>query len=192
MRCRGLLIVLSAPSGGGKTTICRTLLRHDPRLVRSRSATTRLPRPGERRGRDYLYLDGAAFQERIRRRLFLEWAVVHGHRYGTPKAEVMRQRSAGRDVILVIDVQGGLAVKRQAPEAVLIFVRPPSLRVLAERLRGRGTDSQKTIRQRLRHARGELALASQYDYVVVNQRLPVAVKQIQAIITAERLRQVPR
>lgn len=188
MKPQGLLIVVSAPSGGGKTTICEQLLRHDRRLGRSVSATTRLRRGREREGREYFFVTPAEFRRRIKQRRFIEWARVHDHYYGTPRQAVERQLAAGRDVVLVIDVQGGLAVKRQYPRAVLIFVMPPSRQVLAARLRGRGTDTQATIRRRLQNARWEMDLAKRYDYQVVNRRLQDAVEQIQAIITAARLR----
>jgi guanylate kinase len=117
---------------------------------------------------------------------------VHGHQYGTLKREVEKKRRAGKDVVLVIDVQGGLAVKRQDPRAILIFVKPPSLKVLEKRLRGRGTESREALRKRLQNARVEMQAALRYDYNVVNQSLPEAVRQVQAIIMAERLRTIIR
>jgi len=188
MRAPGLLIVLSAPSGAGKTTICDDLLKFDSRLTRSVSATTRVPRPGEKHRRDYYFISEMEFKRLVRKREFLEWAEVHSHRYGTLKSEVRRRQHAGRDVILVIDVQGGLAVKRSYPGAVLIFVKPPSFKILSERLRGRGTDAPDVIRERLRHARWEMSLALRYDYQVVNRKLSEAVEQVRAILVAERLR----
>lgn len=187
-KTRGLLIVISAPSGGGKTTICEHLLRKDPRLVRSVSATTREPRGQEREGRDYFFLKPALFDRRAKQGAFLEWAQVHGYGYGTPLREVRRSQARGRDVVLTIDVQGGLSVKRQDPRAVLIFVKPPSLGVLQARLQGRGTDSRETIRRRLKNARWEMSQARAYDYSVVNDTLAQAVAQIETIIAAERLR----
>lgn len=184
----GRLLVLSAPSGGGKTTICERLLRRDRNLSRSISATTRPRRGREHHGREYYFLDAAAFRRYQRGGGFLEWAKVHGYYYGTLRSEIARRRRGGRDVVLVIDVQGGLAVKKKHPDAVLIFVKPPSFRVLSDRLRRRGTDSQQTIRQRLRNARWELTRAEAYDYMVVNRTLAEAVKQIETIIAAERLK----
>lgn len=184
----GLLLVLSAPSGGGKTTICNRLLRHDRRLRRSISVTTRQRRRGERAGRDYYFTTEDKFRQLAGQGAFLEWARVHDHHYGTLKKEIAAKRGAGRDVVLVIDVQGGLAVKRAHPEAVLLFLQPPSLEVLAARLQGRGTDSSKTIARRLANARWELRQAPLYDYIVVNDRLGTAVRRIQAVILAERLR----
>lgn len=183
-----LLLVLSAPSGAGKTTICDTLLASDRRLARSVSATTRAPRGRERDGRDYYYWTEAEFDRAVRRGRFLEWAKVHGNRYGTLRSEVARLHRRGRDVVLVIDVQGGLAVKRKFPRAVLIFVRPPSIAALEKRLRGRGTDRAADIRGRLQNARWELAQAPRYDHQVINARLSDAVAQVRDILERERLR----
>jgi guanylate kinase len=188
MRSQSLLIVLSAPSGGGKTSISKRLLQVDPDLVRSVSATTRLPRKLEKHGQDYYFLNLQEFKRLLRQNRFLEWARVHGHYYGTLRAEVKKKRAQGRDVLLVIDVQGGLQVKRMDPAAVLIFVKPPAFTELANRLRHRDTDSDQTIQERLQNARREMRVARQYDYVVVNERLYQATRQVRAIITAERLR----
>jgi guanylate kinase len=186
-----LLLVLSAPSGGGKTTISQTLLSKDKMLRRSISATTRAPRGQERDGRDYYFLKPQAFQAKVRSGAFLEYAQVHGFWYGTLRQSIADWHAMGKDVLLVIDVQGGLEIKRQASAAVLIFVDPPSLGILARRLRGRGTDPQTSIEKRLRNALAECAMAERYDYRVINRELPKVVAQIQAIITAERLRVRP-
>lgn len=183
-----LLIVLSSPSGGGKTTICDALLARDRRLSRSISATTRAPRGRERQGRDYHFLSDKAFDRLVGSGQFLEWAHVHGHRYGTLKSEVRTKHARRKDVVMVIDVQGGLAVKRNFPEAVLIFIQPPSVLELSRRLKSRGTDGPATIRKRLEHARWEMAFAGQYDYMVVNRTLETAIDQVGAILTAERLK----
>jgi guanylate kinase len=188
----GRLFVISSPSGGGKTTLSDRVLAQDARVVRSISATTRAPRLGEQAGVDYFFLTPEKFDRLTRQGAFLEWAEVHGHKYGTLADQVRRHQKAGRDVFLVIDVQGGLAVKRQDPRAVLIFVRPPSLQALRDRLVGRGTENPQTIRRRLHNALGELKLASQYDYQVVNQELEKATEELRAILTAERLRVIPR
>lgn len=191
MKRKGLLIVVSSPSGGGKTTICEQLLKKDRNLIRSISVTTREPRGRERQGRDYYYLDVPKFQQLKKQRAFLEWAQVHGHYYGTLRQAVEKEQRAGKDVLLVIDVQGGLAVKKTDPRAVLIFVRTSTLKELQARLQGRGTDGPKTIQERLHNARWEMTRAQKYDYVVVNERLPKAVEHVQTIITAERLRVIP-
>ncbi len=188
LKPRPKLIVVSAPSGGGKTTICEALLAKDPQLVRSISATTRAPRGREQDGQDYYFISEKSFARQRHQNRFLEWAMVHGHYYGTLKTEVKRQITAGKDVLLVIDVQGGLKVKEQMPQAVLIFLQPPSLSALEARLRGRGTDAEGEIHKRLRNARWEMRQARAYDYLVVNNKLPQAITDVQAIIRAERLR----
>lgn len=184
-----ILFVLSAPSGGGKTTILKKVMAALPGLVFSVSHTTRPPRPGERNGRDYHFVGREEFLV-IRNSSppgFLEWAEVHGNLYGTGRAEVERELRAGRDVILDIDVQGALQVKSTAAP-VLIFIAPPTLAELEARLRRRGTESEETIRLRLDNARRELALTDRYDYLIINDRLDEAIDSLRAIIIAERCR----
>lgn len=177
----GRLIVLSGPSGSGKTTLVDRLLKHSElRLARSISATTRAPRPGEVPGRDYLFLSPAEF-EAIRGQL-LESATVHGHCYGTPAEPVRRALEQGTSVILVIDVQGGLQVRKKVPGALLVFVQVPSLEVLEQRLRARGTDDEATIQRRLTNARQELELARLYDVHVVNDKLEQSVDELAEIL----------
>ena len=184
---RGLVFVVSGPSGGGKTTIVDRLRRRARRLERSVSVTTRLPRLGERHGREYRFVTAAAFQRQRRARRLLEWANVHGAWYGTPKAPVLEALRRGRNVMLSIDVQGARQVRRAlGRQAVLIFLLPPSLRQLRQRLMRRRTDTPASIRCRLAAAKRELACAAWYDYSVVNDRLEHAVRNVQAIITAER------
>ena len=184
---RGLVFVVSGPSGGGKTTIVDRLRRRARRLERSVSVTTRPPRSGERHGREYRFVSAAAFQRQRRARRLLEWANVHGAWYGTPKAPVLEALRRGRDVMLSIDVQGARQVRRAlGRQAVLIFLLPPSLRQLRQRLMRRRTDTPAAIRRRLAAAKRELACAAWYDYSVVNDRLGHAVRDVQAIITAER------
>lgn len=185
----GLLLVLSAPSGCGKTTIVRKVMRNLPGLVFSVSHTTRQPRPGEIDGIHYHFVDGATFSA-IRNRQptgFLEWAEVHGNMYGTSVDEVNRHQRAGCDVLLDIDVQGAAQV-RQRSNPVTIFIAPPSLSELERRLRGRGTESEATIAVRLNNARKELSCVGAYDYLIVNDLLDNAVESLRSIIIAERCR----
>ena len=183
----GLLIVLSAPSGAGKTTVVTRLLRSDRKIKRSISATTRASRAGERRGRDYLFLRADRFRRLIRKRAFLEWACVFGRYYGTPKAPVLRWRKQGFDVILVIDVQG--ARKVMAGGKVLsIFMKPPSVAELRRRLLRRKSDSAAEQRKRLRSAQAELAQAGRYDHVVVNRSVAHTVQALKRIIRTARKR----
>lgn len=184
-----LLLVLSAPSGCGKTTIVNRVMRNLPGLVFSVSHTTRLPRAGEQDGVQYHFVDQAAFLA-IRDQHptgFLEWAEVHGNFYGTSAAEVERHQQAGADVLLDIDVQGAAQVCQRA-NPVTIFIAPPSLTVLEQRLRGRGTEDEATVAMRLNNARKELACVNAYDYLIINDRLDEAVESLRSIIIAERSR----
>jgi guanylate kinase len=185
---RGLLIVLSAPSGGGKSTILRSVVERIEGLSYSISATSRPPRGHEVDGRDYFFLTSGEFERRARAGEFLEHAMVHGNHYGTPRSAVEEALVQGRDVALDLDVQGGLEVKRQFPDAALVFVMPPSSEVLEARLRGRGDDSEEEIRKRLANARREMEFRSQYDHVVVNECLDEAVQSVENIIRDERLK----
>lgn len=178
----GRLIVLSGASGSGKSTLVRRLLeRPDLRLQVSVSATTRPPRPGENHGRDYHFVTPEEF-ERLRGRL-LESAVVHGHSYGTPADPVREALSHGIDVILVIDVQGGLQVREKVPNALLVFVQAPGMDVLEQRLRDRGTDDEATIRRRLANASREQDLSRHYDVHVINDDLDRSVDELAGILT---------
>lgn len=184
----GFPLILSAPSGTGKSTVCRRLLGRDRSLRYSVSCTTRPPRQGERRGRDYHFLGVEEFRRRARRGDFLEWAGVHGHCYGTPRRFLEQQVEAGRVVILAIDVQGARAVRRRRGDAVTVFLLPPSWRSLEQRLERRRADPSDAVARRLRHAPEELRRAKEYDYLVVNDALERAVRQIESIIAAEKLR----
>ena len=185
---RGLLIVVSAPSGAGKSTLCRALLRQRRNLVFSISVTTRAPRPGERDGKDYFFVSEAAFRAMRARRDLAEWAVVHGRHYGTPKSFLDRMRGAGKDVLLDIDVQGALKVKRHYPDAVLIFITTPRFSDLERRLRRRSSEEETEIRRRLADARRELRYKNRYDYVIVNGRIPKALRELNKILDEESLK----
>nr|WP_022847532.1 guanylate kinase [Desulfurobacterium sp. TC5-1] len=183
---KGLLIVISAPSGTGKTTLVNMLMRSFPQIEFSISCTTRKPRPGEVDGKDYYFISLEEFERKIEKNELLEWAEVYGNFYGTPKDKVLKALNEGKDVLLDIDTQGALQVKKNYPEAVLIFILPPSLKELERRLRSRGTEDEETIEKRLLIARRELSLATRYDYIIINDRLQEAFEKLKSIVTAER------
>lgn len=184
----GRLFVLSAPSGSGKTTVLARLIQRKGPIVRSISATTRAPRTGEKNGRDYYFLSRAQFERGIRRKAFLEHARILGHGYGTPRWAVERHLQAGKDVVLCIDIQGARQVRKSGLGATTVFLVPPSLKVLRERLRRRGTERPSQVRARLKLAHRELRETGRYDYAVVNDRLEEAVEAVRTIIRAERFR----
>ena len=184
---RGLLFVVSAPSGTGKTTVVERLAQIVPNLALSRSYTSRPERVGETDGVDYNFVTRQRFEAMIAEGAFLEWANVFGNLYGTCAADAERERAAGRDVVLVIDVQGARQV-RACCETVGIFVLPPSFEVLERRLRGRSKDAEADIQRRLSTARAEVAAYVEYDYVVVNDELDRCVDRLRSIIMAERAR----
>jgi guanylate kinase len=177
----GLLVVLSGPSGVGKTTVADILLA-DTRFGRVVTATTRSPREGERDGRDYRFLSHESFREAIGEDALLEHAEVHGELYGTPREEVERVRRTGRHALLLIDVQGAAQVRGSGVDALTVFLAPPSLEELEKRLRGRGTESEESIRRRLDNARREMLRADEYDHVVVNDRADAAAARIVEIL----------
>ncbi len=185
---RGLLFVISAPSGGGKSVVVKRLLESNPDLSYSVSVTSRPIRPGEAEGQDYSFVEREHFERMIREDAFYEWAEVHGNFYGTREDSVRQALDRGQDLILDIDVQGGMSVKWRSPEAVLLFLMPPSLEVLEQRLRGRGTDADSQIRLRLENARRETDYWRFYDYVVVNDHLDQTVAAANHILHAERAR----
>jgi len=186
---RGLLFVVSAPSGTGKTTVVDCLMERSRGLSRSRSFTSRPARPGEVDGVDYNFVSRPTFEAMIREGRFLEWADIFGNLYGTGRETTEAALAAGLDLVLVIDVQGARQVReRLADRAVEVFVLPPSFEVLAARLRGRNKDSEDAIRERLATARREVDAVEEYDYVVINDELDRCVEQIGAIIVAERLK----
>ncbi len=187
-RGRGLLFIVSAPSGTGKTTLVERLVQILPNLRMSRSYTSRAARPGERQGVDYTFVSRDAFQAMVDAGSFLEWADVFGNFYGTAYADVERAVAEGQDVVLVIDVQGAHQVKMRAADHTSIFVLPPSFEVLERRLRGRSKDTEAQMQCRLATARSEASHYSGYDYVVVNDALEPTVVRLQEIIAAERSR----
>lgn len=186
---RGLLFVVSAPSGTGKTTVVERLVQLVPDLALSRSYTSRPARAGESDGVDYNFITRARFEAMIAADEFLEWADVFGNLYGTCATDVERELAAGRDMVLVIDVQGARQVRHRLPgRAVEIFVLPPSFEVLEQRLRGRSKDTEAAMQRRLRTARNEVAAFAEYDYVIVNDELEACVERLRAIVLAERSR----
>jgi guanylate kinase len=185
---RGLLFIVSAPSGTGKTTLVEKLVQVLPNLRMSRSYTSRPARAGERDGVDYYFISRDEFQRRINAAEFLEWADVFGNYYGTALADVDYMVAHGQDVVLVIDVQGARQVKARGVDHTAIFVMPPSFEVLEKRLRGRSKDSEEQMQRRLDTARGEASSYVDYDYVVVNDELQPTVVRLQEIIAAERSR----
>jgi len=181
---RSAPIVLSAPSGAGKTTIARRLVGDLDHFTFAVSATTREPREGEVDGRDYHFVSRERFREMIEGGQLLEWAEVHGEMYGTPRAYVERAASEGKHVMLDIDVQGALQVQERTTDPILIFILPPSVDVLLTRLKRRGTESPEQLQRRLRNARGEIAEAPGFDYLVINDRIEEAVEAVRAIAEA--------
>lgn len=188
MSRRGTLFVVSAPSGTGKDTVVRELLARHPELGFSVSATTRKPRPGEQEGVDYYFVSPERFSEMIERNEFLEYAEYTSASYGTPAGPVDEALDAGRDMILVIEMTGARWVQVKRPDAVLIFLVPPSFEELERRLRGRGTETEEQIEARMKKARTEVAQMGGYDYIVINDELSDAVADVEAIVRAERLK----
>ncbi|MDD3643007.1 MAG: guanylate kinase [Candidatus Krumholzibacteria bacterium] len=180
--------MLSGPSGVGKSTVGDRVLAREAGLVRSVSLTTRPPRRGDVDGRDYRFVPVARFEELRESGRLLEWAEVHGHLYGTEAAWVDGRLAEGKDVLLEIDVQGGMSVKERRPDSALVFLLPPSRDDLERRLRGRATDREEDVVRRLANASAELAAASRYDYIVVNDDLDRCVADVRGILAAERLR----
>ena len=182
----GFPLVIAAPSGTGKTTVCRQLVARDPQLVFSVSHTTRARREGERDGHDYHFVTPAEFQRMALAGEFLEWAVYNDHHYGTSFAAIEGALAGGRDVVLEIEVQGARQVRKRRADARLVFLLPPSLAELEARLRGRGTDADDQIARRLATAHEELRAAEEFDYAVVNDDVERCIRQVQRIVAAER------
>ena len=190
---RGLMFVLSSPSGAGQTTLSRLLLDRMPGLKMSVSATTRPMRPGEVEGRDYLFVDSARFEEMVKRHELLEWAVVFENRYGTPRAPVEAVLSAGQDVLFDIDWQGTQQLRERArADVVSVFILPPSAADLEKRLHSRAQDSHEVIRKRMSRANHEMSHWAEYDYIVINRDIDEAFAEVQSILKAERLKRERR
>jgi guanylate kinase len=187
-RDRGLLFIVSAPSGTGKTTLVERLVQRIPDLCLSRSYTSRAARPGEQDGVDYNFISRDRFEEMTRAGQFLEWADVFGNYYGTCATDTERCLAGGKDIVLVIDVQGARQVRGSGIESIGIFVLPPSAQILEQRLRGRSKDSEAAIQKRLEAACREVGEFASYEYVVVNDELEAAVERLRAIVLAERAR----
>jgi guanylate kinase len=185
---RGLLFIVSAASGTGKTTLAERLVQILPNLRMSRSYTSRPARAGERDGVDYNFVSREHFEAMINRGEFLEWANVFGNLYGTSRTDAEQLQASGQDVVLVIDVQGARKVRARGVVTTTVFVMPPSFEVLEQRLRGRSKDSEAEIQRRLQVARDEVAAFTEYDFVVVNDELPAAVDRLRSIVIAERAR----
>ncbi len=185
---RGTLFVVSAPSGAGKTTLCREIRLRLPDLAYSVSVTTRPPRPGEIDGADFRFVEAPEFRAMLARGEFAEWATVHGNLYGTRARALEDALATGRDVLLDIDTQGAAQLRARYPDAVLIFILAPSVKELEQRLRERRSDMDADIERRLVRAREEIALWRQYDYLIVNRDVKEAMEQLESIILAERCR----
>lgn len=185
----GILLVLSAPSGAGKTTLARRLIKDNPRALFSVSVTTRPPRGQEKDGVDYHFVDVLTFKQKIDRGEFVEWAEVHGHFYGSAQSTVDQVRASNGLAVFDIDVQGGHAIRRKHPDAVLVFVLPPSVEELERRLRDRKTDSEETINRRMLGARSEMERGyASYGYVIVNDDIEGAYEMLHSVVVAERCR----
>lgn len=185
---RGMLVVVSSPSGGGKGTLIDRVLKTVPGVSFSVSYTTRAPRATEQNGREYFFVDQPTFEEMIERGEFLEWANVYGQLYGTNAGQVERERLAGHDIILEIDVQGAESIRRKIPDAVSVFIVPPSFELLRQRLLARGTDSPADLETRLRGAPSEVEQYKYFQYVILNDDINRASQQLAAVINAERAR----
>ena len=184
---KGLIIIVSAPSGAGKTSICDALIKSDKNIVYSVSTTTREPRKGEKNGREYFFVNDGEFKKMVKANMFVEWAKVHDHFYGTSKKVLEQTINKGKDILLDIDVQGAVKIKKQYKEALMIFITTPSLKVLKERLIKRNKDSMSVIKKRIENAKKELTYLPKYDYLILNDKLDKSIQEVKSVICAERL-----
>ena len=189
---KGLLLVVTAPSGAGKSSLIEAVMRDDPRLKLSVSYTTRAPRPGEQDGREYHFVDDRRFLAMLERGEFLESAEVHGFRYGTSQKVIQDALARGEDLLLEIDWQGAQQVRRLLPDCVGVFILPPSITELERRMRARGKDAEAVIQRRIAAAAEEISHAPEFEYAIINKDFEIARQDLQAIIRVERLRRVPR
>ncbi len=187
MKKKGMIIIVSAPSGAGKTSICDALIESDKNIVYSVSTTTRQPRKGEKNGIEYFFVNDTEFKKMVKKDMFVEWAKVHDHFYGTSKKVLEQTINKGKDILLDIDVQGAVKIKRQYKDALMIFITTPTLKILKERLIKRNKDSLDVIKTRLENAKKELTYLPRYDYLILNDKLDESIKQAKSIICAERL-----
>jgi guanylate kinase len=188
----GLIFIISAPSGTGKTTLVKEVMQRLPGLRFSVSYTTRLPRPNEKEGEDYYFVSHSLFQKMVEKNEFLEWAEVLGNRYGTLRPDLKKLASDGVDLVLDIDTQGAKKVMKEVVQPVTIYFLPPSLKVLKERLINRGVDSIEMVKSRLSHARTDMEEAYGYTYVLINEKIEEAVEKLRCIIIAERCRRLKK
>lgn len=187
MKKKGMIIIVSAPSGAGKTSICDALIKSDKNIVYSVSTTTREPRKGEKNGREYFFVNDSEFKKMVKKNMFVEWAKVHDHFYGTSKKVLEQTINKGKDILLDIDVQGAVKIKKQYKEALMIFITTPSLKVLKERLIKRNKDSMTVIKRRIENAKKELTYLPKYDYLILNDKLDESIQEVKSVICAERL-----
>jgi len=182
-----MIIIVSAPSGAGKTSICDALIKSDKNIVYSVSTTTREPRKGEKNGREYFFVNDSEFKKMVKTNMFVEWAKVHDHFYGTSKKVLEQTINKGKDILLDIDVQGAVKIKKQYKDALMIFITTPSLKILKERLIKRNKDSLEVIKRRIENAKKELTYLPKYDYLILNDKLDKSIQEVKSVICAERL-----
>ncbi|MFP4083813.1 MAG: guanylate kinase [Desulfonatronovibrio sp.] len=185
---KGILLTISAPSGTGKSTLIKMLTREYPEFGFSISYTTRAPRPGEKNGKDYFFIDAQEFTSLIKQNFFAEWAKVHGNYYGTPRKQVLQAINSGQSLIFDIDVQGASQLKKNLNTGLFVFIFPPSLKILENRLRQRGSEDAETIRQRISNAAQEIRQSSLFDFWIINDDLDTACNELKTLIRAEKLR----